>query len=481
MAKINIGGVDYTAEQVQALINSGLLGSGQKNDPASTSLGNTSSLQGYLQGSTTTGGVFSAPGVRPERFSAMPYPRTWLPALQVLRSEYDKELLEIQTGQTAGGSTNATGFCGNPPEPGSFKVAQQVYKWGSWYEKTQLNALANIGSLVDRAESAGSLLNYGGSPNPFIPDIARRITDTRNQLQYQMALVGMDIARTLELVSWQGVQGTDANRTGWFSEFNGMDSLIKTGYTDAVSGTLAPALDSIVESFSANLSGTDATGRNIVEVINDVWYGLNDRASQVGMDGVEWAIVMRKEQFRALVDVYACNYATYRCQTGGAGDPQTQMATETQRFRLEMLTGQYLLIDGVRVPVLFSEGIVIDRPALQTYTADMYFVPLSWNGRPLTYLQYFAMDNQYTTQFASLTGASEVTTLNNGLYLVGRRSTGLCLEYHLQSKMRLILETPFLAGRIDSVTFSYYAGTRVGELTPTYFYQNGGVSYRSNR
>jgi hypothetical protein len=63
--------------------------------------------------------------------------------------------------------------------------------------------------------------------------------------------------------------------------------------------------------------------------------------------------------------------------------------------------------------------------------------------------------------------------------MVGLRSTGLCREYHFAMRARLILEAPFLAGRLDNVTYSY----RTAEWRDAYpgasAYVNGGISRRS--
>jgi hypothetical protein len=67
--------------------------------------------------------------------------------------------------------------------------------------------------------------------------------------------------------------------------------------------------------------------------------------------------------------------------------------------------------------------------------------------------------------------------MNNGMFLVGSRSTGLCKEYHFQARMRLILETPFLAGRLDDIRFTFRAPIRNSDPADTYYYADGGRTY----
>ena len=413
-------------------------------------------------------------------FSALTRPNSWLSIVNVNRSEYTNELIDIQTGQTADGTTNAASFCGNPPAPGQLKVSRQQYTWGSFYGKTQLNALALIGQRRDRGDVSRDIFNSAMVNNPFIPDIMRNLNDTRSQLSNELYTFGVGMERSTELVSISGTAGSDNSRFGWFAEYKGLDGLIKTGHTDVTTGIASAALDSIVVAFNATITASPASAgsRSITEVLADTMFALNDRARQVGMGGgVQWAFVMRQEVFRRLVEVQANKYQFLR-MSGAQYAEINDVASDLQSLRLSMLNGQYLLIEGTQYPVVFSEGMQFAATAANVYNTDIFIVPVSWAGVPLLRLEYFAMDNQYTNEFASFVGADDVRTINNGLMLVGKRSTGLCVEYHFQSRMRLILETPWLAARIDDVQFSYSDPTRTA-LPGTSLYVNGGLTYRT--
>lgn len=481
---IQFGGKSYTMPELKVLEKAGALQTAFKNDPASTTV-TGQPLQGVSAANAAQYGLFSAPGVRPERFSALNRPLSMARLLieqgAFTKSEYFNELLEIMTGQTAESGTNATDFCGNPPEPGVLKVMGMNFRFGKLYAKTRLNSVPQIGFLRSRADVPGQILNAGPTANPLIPDIMYQLTDTRSILQGELFKLGVAIERQLELVLIQGnntLSSTNAH-WGWIQEFTGLDSLIKTGYTDTVTSQAAPAADSIVETFANIVSGTQASsGRNIVQMHSDIYYALKQRAARVGMDATEFVIVMRAEYFRALTDVYACSYAISRCTNGVVGSPQIIDQTTINNLRLEMLNGQYLLIEGVQVPVVFSDGMLFSQTAATQWTTSEYFVPVSWAGRPLIRIEYFPMDNPYAAEYGSWIGADKYRILNNGLYRVGYRSTGQCDEFHFTAQMRLILETPFLAARIDSIQFNYLAQTRSAYSGETAQFANGGVTYR---
>lgn len=463
----------YTIDQLKEIVG---LVNAQKNDPASTTL-TAPTLHGPFPGNAAQYGIFSGAGVRPARFSTLARPNSLVGILGLSRSEFTDEILEVMTGVTAASGTNATGFCGDPPTVGQGKVCQQIYKFGKYYVKTDLNSIPEIGQLRNRADVPADIINAGPTGNPLIPDIMYRLAQTRSQAQYEFWRIGVEFERSIDVVAIQGdITVASANSEhGHTVEFNGLDLQVKTGYTDAVTGLACPAMDSAVITYGAAVTTTGTDGRALVVTVEDTFYGLQQRASAFGMEGVQWAIVMRREAFRALVNAYACDYNNYTC-TGAAGTPHNNDAATVNGLRLAMQNGQYLLVMGQQIPVVFSEGIPQTTPAANTMESDMYIIPVSWQGMPLTRLEYFPMDNQYATEFSNFADNGTIT-MNNGLWIVGARDTGLCKEYHFANRLRLILETPFLAARIDNLQYTFAAPIR-NALPGASYYANGGSTYR---
>lgn len=456
----------------------------QKNTPASTTL-TAPALHGPFQGNAAQYGIFAGPGVRPEMFTTLVRPRSFARALGApQRSRFTEEKLEVMTGVTASDCTNATGFCGDPPTVGQGKVCEQIYKFGEWYVKTNLNAVPQVGQFRNRADVPRDILNRPPSENPLIPDVMFAMNNTDDQLAYELWLIGVDHERQMEKVLVNGdiTQGSADTECGYIKEFNGLDGQIKTGYVDASTQFACPAMDSAIITFNADVGGTigGGDGRNIVQAGTDMYFGLRSRASKMGMDEVQWGILMREEHFRSLVENWACTYATYRCNTNAGGQTFTlnEDTARTNELRLQMMNGQYLLHDNIPVPVIFSEGITREGLGYQQFKSDMYYVPFTWRGTQLTRLEFFPMDNPNAARIGNFDGFG-VDYLNNGMYVVGNRNTGLCVEYHVASKMRLILETPWLAGRIDDVQYTFQAPIRQSDPADTHYYADGGTTYRS--
>jgi hypothetical protein len=481
---IQIGDKSYTPEEIEVLSKAGVLNIGQKNDPASATL-TAQALHGPFQGNSAQLGLFGGVGVRPDRFSAMPQVADGLVAAiasmgGLSRSQFTNERLDILTGQTGGGTTNATGFCGNPPSVGNLKVMRRDFTWGNYYVKTDLNALALLGQFNTRADVPGQIINGGSANNPLIPDImfSPGLND-QSQLRIELYKIGVDLSRTMEVVAQRGSAGVDNSRTGWFAEFAGLESQITTGFTDAPTGLAASVVDSVVVAYNAGITGTaaDGSGRRFFNVLRDTWRALKLRAQRAGMGGTVFAIVARPELIERIVEVAATQSAIY----SGVGAQYAEINRDGEAIenrRVQMLSGQYVLLDGVQVPLISSEGQSLEGIANNTYRNDVFIVPMNWMGTPLTRIEWFPMDNTSTSEFASAFGNTGVGTLNNGMFLTGNRNTGLCIEYHFQARFRLILETPFLAARVDNVEYSYVLNTT--EAIPGgSLYRDGGVSYRT--
>ena len=474
---ILIGSKSFTEDELATLAKAGFLQIGEKHTPASTTL-DAQALHGPFQGNSSQFGALSSPGVRPGRFDAMQRVRSVGSILSLQKSDLHNELLEIKTGVTDSAGTNPTTFCGDPVVYGDLKVCQQIYTWGDIYFKTRLNAAPLLGQRRNRADLPGEFLNAAAVNNPFLPDFVTRITDTKSQLQLETYTASVGLERQVDQVHFLGVAGTqNSTYPGIMTQWKGFDALVSTGNTDNVSGLACPAVDSIVESFDADVAGSDSSGRSIVEAFTDLFYAADDRANSVGMAGVNFAFVLRADTFRRITDAFASELALYRTTSTVVGTPLQRDGMAVQTVRRDMFNGQFIPIDGRQVPVIFSDGIPRETLANNTYKSDVFLLPIDWGGIPLSYAQFFPMDNPYASEFSNFTGVSDKRVMNNGLYMVGKRSTGLCDELHFAARVRLILETPFLAGRLDDVQYVYLAKTR--DADPSFsLYADGGATYR---
>lgn len=423
------------------------------------------------------GGIFSQGAVRPDMYSTVPRPtNTFSGRIPLIQSRMDNEIYEILTGVTATQGTRAVDICSEGPTPGRLKVCRQVIPFGQVKVDTEVNRLSDFGRRIDYQDLNRNVLNFQPSQSPFVPQVPT--TDLNDRLGKQFAELGVGIELGIELVDFVGVAGLGSNDpylNQFITQYAGLESLVKTGHTDSVSGVACTAADSIVIAHNAPIGSNGVNGASFISNMVDMYFAAKDTARIVGMADAEWAWVMHPKAWRAVAEVWACAYWTDRC-SGGQYNETMRDPMEITRLRDEMYRGMYLLVDGEAVPVLLSTGIPATGVSNNVYNTDIYLIPMNWRGRPLIYRQYFPLNNGEAMTFLGMENDARV--INNGLYAVGKRSTnGLCTKFEFYSKHRLILDTPFLAGRLNDVQVTFRAQSRdvrVGES----LYKDGGQSTR---
>jgi len=477
---ITIGGKEYTLDEVQTLEKAGVLNVGAKHDTSSATP-SAQALNGPFPGNSSQFGVFSGAGVRPGSFSTLARVDSMLRYIPFFRSVNYNELIEIMTGVTEGAGTNATGACATAPKAGDFKVMRQSSTFGIIHEGTKVDDITQAGMRRDYADIDRELYNISVADNPLLPQVpgidGTNIASSR--LRASMFTLGVDIERNASRVFWSGTAGTEDNTyRGVARQWAGVESLVKTGYADSVTNLVAPAADSMVKSYNALITGTDSASRNFVAGLTDLVYSMIARAEALQMPGVQWALVMRRDLFREAAKQIAADLPTYT-SAGTTSSPMMLDAQAVQMSFVDMFNNQYLLIDGQQIRVIVDNSIPREVTANNTYKSDIFMLPLSGLGRPLLYAQYFDMGNPVAEELTNAFGIEgESRVINNGLYRVFKRVTKGCIEFDVFARLRVILEAPFLAGRLDDVWYTSYIQDR--QPIPGFsYYANGGLTYRT--
>lgn len=474
---INIGGKQFEDAQVQALIDAGMLSSGAKNDTSSATPAAVPT-HGPFPGNNAKFGIFSGGGVRPGMYNATARVEGFGRLLPLYPSVIFNELIEMATGVTAGSGNNVTGACAVGPKPGALKAMRYTASFGMIHESTKIFDITQAGMRRNRADIDREFYNAAAVDMAWLPNVPALANPNLNRvLQSELYALGIDLERNIGQVHIQGVSGTQDNTyRGVATQWNGLDSMIKTGYTDSVTGLAVPRADSLVVPFSAVLSGTDANGRSIIRAINESYYAQEDLARHLGINAV-WALVMRPELFRELAAIWACGFATDRC-VGTTANPVQRDGMVTYNAFLDLMDNKYLPLEGTNVPVITDDSIPRQTLGNNYYQSDIYGVCLSGNGRPVIYGEFFDMNNSEANEIATALGIQDGTTgtINNGMYRVFKYVTGGCVEYDFISRPRLITDAPFLHFRVDDIWYnSFVRGT---DPIPGFsYYLNGGLTY----
>ena len=437
-------------------------------------------------------GLFSFPGLEPDITNAMVMPRLGLLDLLPSRTSiYDNPLYGIMTGVTASTGSEPSGVCDDPPVAGLMKLCTHAFVWGRFSRMTPVMDIDRAGRFINRSDF-NDLQLVGDPLGPLaqagiVPQIngnpALALRDETQKKLFELAVAwGRDFASIL-------YDGSPTNNTanGGYKEPYGLDILINDGYRDAETGVACPAADSIIRSFgSLNINDN---GFDIVNEITYIYRNLQYNATRMGLSPVTWTLSMPWGLFYELTAVWPCAYSTYRCTTLGENNRGVIDIMDQNRMRDDMRgdvftqTGQYLLIDGQRVPVVLDDGIAETNLPGSSFSSGIYFVPLRVLGnRPATFIEYVNYDGPMGAMEMAreLAPAGSYYTTNGGRFLWHNKPpTNFCVQKLAKTEWRVILETPQIAARLTDIVYTPLIQVRSWDPANTSYYVNGGSTNRN--
>ncbi len=437
----------------------------------------------YMHG---PGGIFGVAGLERDVISTRVHPQGLIEMLQAQGDMKMNPLYPYLTGFQANTGSVADGVCDDPETAGPTKSCIQTAQYGRYSFLTKELEVNRLGQQINRGEfldlrvlNDPILQDMGGITSMNIDGNPTLVRDTL------MGMVEVGVAFQ-NVLTQQLYQGNPASNSagGGYSEFPGLDILIGTGKVDAITGTNCPSLDSDIKDFNYGLV-TESTP-DIVEVVTYMARFLRSNARRMNFNPTEWAITMREELFYELTAIWPCSYLTYRCTPQTAATDRMNIdARDAVGMRDAMRQENYLLIDGIRWPVVVDDGIVeetdADNAAILAgqFASDIYFIPLSVRGGfAATFMQYVdyqqgAMigvnDWRYTEDFWT----------DGGRFLWHKKPpTNWCVQLLAKIQPRVILLTPQLAGRVTNVRYAPLQHTRQPFPSDPYFV-DGGLTSRT--
>lgn len=419
------------------------------------------------------GGLLATPGLNKQIMNAMIMPRGLAGRIPITPSIDTNEIFGIMTGLTASTGEMPTAACSSWPVVGQFKLCKQQHPFGQQGAESQVLNIKYAGQIVNRGEFRDNVLL--GKPNTGDDRLPGTINWTRAlQIESEKKLGELFLGyyRDYAPYLYTGNPQTTAGSAG-FMQYRGLNLLINTGKRDAVSGVLCPAADSIV----IDLNGTsiNASGGTVYAILANVMNNLERLSEQLSLD-VTWAIVGRYGLWQQLTSIWPCIYAT-------AGCPGTIVRTgsleEQTNFRDKLRNTRRLPIEGKDYEFVVDDAITETIAAggvVGTYQSDLYIVPLTANGQPMLFWEYFPMVEQAIAAANQLAPGGYFSTLDNGRFLFSRLTpTHTCVQVEIIERPRLILMAPFLAARIQNLRYTYSIHERDWNTDSPYFADGGGT------
>jgi hypothetical protein len=436
------------------------------------------------------GGLFSSPALEQRVFSAMVLPINGLASILPIRATKTTDpLYGIFTGVTATTGSEATGVCDDPPYAGLSKLCTHTFPLGRLSRMTRIYDIDRVGKLTSRGEHqdfqfAGAPAT-GGTSYPFMPSIPGAsgfANVANNEIAKALFEFGVTWARDFSPLIFTG-SPTNNTAQGGYKEFYGLETLVNTGYRDAETGQACAAADSLILSFGdQNVSSASSTLINLlVYMVRNIRY----IAQRTGLMPAKWTLVMPFSLFYEIVQVWPITYSTYRV-AGNIPTGATQFVSadsvlamrDAMMGDMNTLTGQYLLIDGEKVMVTIDDSIPETATGGGVFESEIYYIPLTvLGGTPVTFLEYFDYRGE-SISFANLMAPGSFDTSDNGRFMWHHKPpTNFCVQTLAKTEPRLLLLTPYIAGRITNVRYTPLLHERSAFTDNAYFVNGGRTDY----
>lgn len=443
----------------------------------------------YLHG---PGGMFGTPGLERNVISTRVQPKGLLGRLPSRGTTRVEPLFPYISGFLAATGSVADGVCDDPQTAGPTKTCIQTAQFGRYSYQTRPFEINAVGLQTNRGEFLDLDL-----VNPIISSTGNSIEapgtmpgfSFNNEVRMRTTEVGVAFQNVLTRQLYTG-NPTNNSGGGGYKEFPGLDILIGTTKVDALTGTPCPSLRSDIKDFNY-LEVNNNGGQTIVNVLTYMMRMLQWNAERMNFGDVTWDIVMRPQLFNELTAVWPCAYMTYRCEV----QPNTQTSlvvnsNDQLAMRDDMRNGRYLIIDGIRYPVVLDDGIVEENRndngaiPITGFASDIYVVPRTIRNGTMaaTFVEYldYQADNGLMQSLAALGGSFGDTFYwtDGGRYAWHRKPpVNWCLQWLAKVEPRVILLTPHLAGRVTNVSYNPLQHERDSIIGDNYFV-DGGVENR---
>lgn len=440
----------------------------------------------YLHGPN---GLWSVPGVERDIISTRIQPIGLAGALAARGTVTLNPLFPYLTGFLPGSGANPIGVCDDFPVAGPMKNCLQTADFGRYGRMTREIDITFPGRQINRGEFMDLRIlndpliapNINGN-GIVTPGGAAQLTQ---ELLMRFVEVGIEFQN---LLSRQLYTGNPANNTsgGGYKEFPGLDLLIGTNKKDAITGALCPSLNSLISDFNFRNITDTTTGADIVRTVTYIMRNLRYNSDRMNLSPTQWVIAMRANLFYELTAAWPCSYMTYGCQVRVAGDQQLILdAGDMIAMRDNMRNGQYLLMDGVQVPVVFDDAIfentntTSNRVTPGSFASDIYFIPLTFKGGMSGLYWEFIDYSQTAMQTAAAGNIQQYFWTDGGRYLWhAKPPKNFCAQWLTIIEPRLIFPVPHLAAKLRNVQYTSLMHTRDAFPTDPYFV-NGGVTARN--
>lgn len=359
-------------------------------------------------------------------------------------------------------TTGATGPCEDPPG-WEYGVGGYTLVHKSWYSRSG-EALTPHDVTQERCETSPRYRVNG----KIITD------DVEWQINGMMTAINQSIKHDI-------IHGSHANP--W--EMNGLENLIKTGYTDD-ENIPTPIVDSILLDWEDDdLDGAVNGYGNFFNVLDEIVTEIEFRASAIGTIAEnDMALLTSRFTGVALLDAFAC-YTT--CGVTTQNDITDQALRADQRKARRDLNGGPLydgrtaigyihLKSGRRLPILVEDSMLISEVDTNIWSSDIYLLTRTIGSQDVLYGEYLDMriwENRIRRHMEGFTGRSD----EGGRFALKSKEDNFCVQAIVGTSPELYLAAPWAQVRISGVATQRVRTPLVGSPFQRTFMPGGANLY----
>jgi hypothetical protein len=291
-------------------------------------------------------------------------------------------------------------------------------------------------------------------------------TPIDDQLEYDFRLATEVLMQDLKRMVIDGNKTTDG-------QFDGLNRLIKTGYTDS-DGSACPAMDSIIIDYNNNtVNSTSTTGVtwngravlaqfNFFNILTDVVRHIRRRIQMAPALNAQRMLV--GDMVLVLPATFApCLLDAFNCWSFCDNDTELVNSAESRQNRNALNTGLYgaghITIDGFEIPLMPYDWGLIESGA--TFTA--YLLTGSVGNVKLLQGQYNDMD------FAARKRPDKFASTDGGRLLNFQEDLKTCIVQYAEMQPRLLAWAPWAQARFENVVCTTPGGALSSDPWDTYF------------
>ena len=358
-------------------------------------------------------------------------------------------------------TTGATAPCDDPPGWEYGNCGYNMFH-KSWYARSG-EALSPHTIVQTRCETSPRYRLNG-----------KLITD---DVEWQMQGI---MNALLQSIRRDYIHGSQANA----NEMNGLESIIKTGYTDD-NGHACPRVDSILLDWASDDLDGDVNGYgNFFDYLDEVVTEIEYRASAIGViSESDMAIVTSRFMATCLLDSYSC-YTS--CGVNVLNDVTDQALRAQARAERRSLNGGPLydgttavgylqLKSGRRLPIIVEDAMDITKTS-SGYQTDIYLLTRRIGSTDVFYGEYLDLsvaENRMRAQDPGVRMYSD----SAGRFMMKGKEDNFCTQLIMATSPELYLTAPWAQVRISDVMCNRVRKPITGDVFQSEYMPGGTPIY----